>query len=91
MGITFLGVIDGKHACRPATKQELRQPETDELLREMLCTEPEVAAPAGFLWLRHCGSGIYAAVPAEEALRLSDGPSAEYDRAGARQASSPRG
>jgi hypothetical protein len=79
MGVTFFGVIDGKHACRPATKEELRQPERDEFFRESLCSKPRFAAPPGFVWVRDCGSGIYGTVPAEEA-RLTEGPLAEYAR-----------
>jgi hypothetical protein len=30
LGVVLLGVIDGKHACRPATDEALRRPETDE-------------------------------------------------------------
>ena len=80
MGVTFLGLIDGKHACRPATKEELRQPEVDEFFRESLCSEPTLAAPPGFVWLRNRGSGIYGAFSVEDALQLTEGPLAEYAR-----------
>ena len=33
LAVTFLGVIDGKNACRPATDDELRRPEPDEFFR----------------------------------------------------------
>lgn len=38
-GVVFLGVVSGKHRCRPATEEELQRPETDELFREALCGE----------------------------------------------------
>jgi hypothetical protein len=38
-GVVFLGTVGGKHKCRPATKEELQRPETDELFREILCGE----------------------------------------------------
>jgi hypothetical protein len=38
-GVVFLGVVSGKHRCRPATEEELLRPETDELFREILCGE----------------------------------------------------
>lgn len=35
-GVVFLGVVEGKHQCRPATEEELQRPETDELFQEIL-------------------------------------------------------
>ena len=38
-GVTFLGVVRGKHQCRPATEEELQRPETNELFRGILSEE----------------------------------------------------
>ena len=39
-GVTFLGVIEGKHLCRPATEEELGRPETDALFRGLRYDDP---------------------------------------------------
>lgn len=66
LGVTFLGVVSGKHRCRPATDGELRQPETDEFFREIWCTEPQSAAPPGRVWLRNRKNGFYGTVAVED-------------------------
>jgi hypothetical protein len=45
LGIAFLGLIDGKHACRPATDEELRRPETNEFFREFWRDEATTDLP----------------------------------------------
>lgn len=79
-GVVFLGVINGKHACRPATREELRRPETDHLFRDLFCKEPKVAPTDGTVVIRDEGSGYYAAVPVATAMLLTEGPSPEYTR-----------
>ena len=62
LAVTFLGVIDGKHVCRPATDQELRQPETNEFFRELSCTEPKTEPPPGRVWVRSRQNGFYGTI-----------------------------
>ena len=66
LGVTFLGVVDGKHRCRPATEEELRQPETDEFFQEIWCTEPETASLPGRVWVRNRKNGFYGMVAVED-------------------------
>jgi hypothetical protein len=59
LAVTFLGVIDGKHVCRPATEQELQQPETDEYFRELWYKKPTKEPPPGRVWVRDRSNGFY--------------------------------
>jgi hypothetical protein len=76
--VVFEGVIDGKHRCRPATTEELCQPETDEFFRHLWCQEPEEPAPAGRIWVRDRRSGFYGTLPVEHVAEATQGPNAEY-------------
>jgi hypothetical protein len=78
LGVTFLGLVNGKHRCRPATEEELRQPETDEFFREIWCTEPQAAPPPGHVWLRNRRNGFYGTAAVEDLGLLTEGPHALY-------------
>jgi len=80
LAVTFLGVIDGKHVCRPATEQELQQPETDEFFRKLWCTEPTIDPPPGRVWIRNRRNGFYGAIPVADAAAATEGAFAEYTR-----------
>jgi hypothetical protein len=45
LGVVFLGLRDGKHACRPAPDEELRRPETNEFFREVWRDEATTDSP----------------------------------------------
>jgi hypothetical protein len=80
LAVTFLGVIDGKHACRPATEDELRQPEQDEFFRELWSREPTIVPPSGRVWVRDRRTGFYATLPIEQLTVATEGLDAAYEK-----------
>ncbi len=76
--VTFLGLIDGKMACRPATDEEQRGPEEDEFFREIFCSEPTSAPPPGHSWVRNLRNGFYGSLPMEDLAAATRGPNPDY-------------
>ena len=78
VAVTFLGVIEGKMACRVATEEEQRRPEEDQFFREVLCQAPKSDPPPGYSWVRGIRSGFYWAVPIEGLTAATGVPNAHY-------------
>ena len=72
LAVTFLGVIDGMNACRPATDEELRRPEPDEFFRELWCREPKTDPPPGRIWVRDRRNGFYGTLPVENVAAATE-------------------
>lgn len=80
LGVTFTGLMNGKHACRPATDEELKRAETDEFFRAVLCTKPTTDPPAGSVWIRHRWTGFYYDVPEASVAAETEGQGALYTK-----------
>jgi len=78
LAVTFLGLIDGKNVCRPATDDEQRRPEADHFFGELLCREPTTAPPPGRIWVRNLRTGFYGTIPMADVAVATEGPNAEY-------------
>jgi hypothetical protein len=81
--VMFLGLVDGKNACRPATDDELRRPESDEFFREIWCREPTNDPPPGRVWIRDKRNGFFGTIPVESLAAATEGPDPQYTKCGA--------
>ena len=76
--VMFLGLVDGKLACRPATDEEEWRLEEDEFFRQVLCQEPRTAPGPGCSWARDLRSGFYVGIPIEDLTTATQGPNPVY-------------